>query len=61
MHSTMMQVPLSVTHLLERGRNFFGKHEIVSALPDKSIARTRTTAPCMTVRDGWQPRWSTRA
>ena len=44
MHSTMMQVPLSVTHLLERGRNFFGKHEIVSRLPDKSIARTNYSA-----------------
>lgn len=44
MHSTMMQVPLSVTHLLERGRNFFGNHEIVSRLPDKSIARTNYSA-----------------
>ena len=40
MHSTMMQVPLSVTHLLERGRKFFGDREILSRLPDKSISRT---------------------
>ncbi|MGF1639931.1 MAG: long-chain fatty acid--CoA ligase [Rhodospirillales bacterium] len=40
MHSTMMQVPLSVNHLLERGRHLFGNREIVSRLPDKSIVRT---------------------
>lgn len=40
MRSTMMQVPLSVTHLLERSRLFFGTREIVSRLPDKSITRT---------------------
>jgi acyl-CoA synthetase (AMP-forming)/AMP-acid ligase II len=44
MRSTMMQVPLSVNHLLERGRQFFGKHEIISRLPDKSIARTNYSA-----------------
>lgn len=44
MHSTMMQVPLSVNHLLERCRLFFGKHEIVSRLPDKSISRTNYAA-----------------
>ncbi len=40
MQSTMMQVPLSVNHLLERGRQLFGEHEIVSRLADKSIVRT---------------------
>ncbi len=40
MHSTMMQVPLSVNHFLERGRQLFGEREIVSRLPDKSITRT---------------------
>jgi len=40
MQSTMMQVPLSVTHLLDRAIRFFGDREIVSRLPDRSIART---------------------
>jgi fatty-acyl-CoA synthase len=40
MRSTMMQVPLSVNHLLERGKQFFGNREIVSRLPDKSLHRT---------------------
>lgn len=44
MQSTMMQVPLSVNHLLERSRQFFGTHEIVSRLPDKSIVRTNYAA-----------------
>lgn len=41
MRSTMMQVPLSVNHLLERGKQLFGEREIVSRLPDKSLHRTR--------------------
>ncbi len=44
MHSTMMRVPLSVNHLLERGRQLFGNREIVSRLPDKSISRTNYAA-----------------
>ena len=44
MQSTMMQVPLSVNHLLERSRQFFGNREIVSRLPDKSITRTTYAA-----------------
>jgi fatty-acyl-CoA synthase len=43
-HSTMMQVPLSVSHLLERSRWLFGKREIVSRLPDRSITRTSYAA-----------------
>ena len=31
MHSTMMRVPLNVSHLLERGRHLFGQREIISA------------------------------
>ena len=31
MQSTMMQVPLNVAHLLERGRLFFGTHEVLLA------------------------------
>jgi fatty-acyl-CoA synthase len=42
--STMMQVPLSVNHFLERGRHLFGNREIVSRLPDKSITRTNYAA-----------------
>jgi len=38
--STMMRVPLSVNHLLERGKQLFGSREIVSRLPDGSLHRT---------------------
>ena len=44
LRSTIMQVPLSVNHLLERSRQFFGNHEIISRLPDKSLHRTNYTA-----------------
>jgi fatty-acyl-CoA synthase len=37
--STMMQVPLSVNHLLERAGHLFASNEIVSRLPDKSLRR----------------------
>ena len=40
MLSTMMQVPLSVSYLLERGKQLFGNREIVSRLPDGSLSRT---------------------
>ena len=40
MLSTMMQVPLSVNHLLERGKQLFGNREIVSRRPDGSFHRT---------------------
>ena len=40
MFSTMMQVPLSVNALLERGKQLFGNREIVSRLPDGSFHRT---------------------
>jgi fatty-acyl-CoA synthase len=40
MLSTMMQVPLSVSYLLERGKRLFGNREIVSRLPDGSFRRT---------------------
>jgi fatty-acyl-CoA synthase len=39
MKSTMMQVPLSLNHLLERAGRLFGGNEIVSRLPDKSLRR----------------------
>ena len=39
MRSTMMQIPLSVNHLLERGKQLFGNREIVSRLPDGSFHR----------------------
>ena len=41
MHSTMMQVPLSLNHLLERAGVLFPLSEIVSRLPDKSLRRHR--------------------
>jgi fatty-acyl-CoA synthase len=39
MHSTMMDVPLSLNHLLERAGRLFAGNEIVSRLPDKSLRR----------------------
>ena len=39
MKSTMMDVPLSLNHLLERAGRLFGGNEIVSRLPDKSLRR----------------------
>ncbi len=39
MRSTMMQVPLSLNHFLERAGTLFGRSEIVSRLPDKSLRR----------------------
>ncbi|MEO5843533.1 MAG: AMP-binding protein, partial [Caldimonas sp.] len=37
MQSTMMDVPLSVNHFLDRAGALFGKQQIVSRLPDKSL------------------------
>ncbi len=37
--STMQRVPLSLNHLLERAGKLFPQSEIVSRLPDKSLAR----------------------
>ena len=39
MQSTMMDVPLSLNHLLERAGTLFKGNEIVSRLPDKSLRR----------------------
>jgi fatty-acyl-CoA synthase len=39
MQSTMMDVPLSLNHLLERAGKLFAGNEIVSRLPDKSLRR----------------------
>ena len=39
MKSTMMQADLSLNHLLERAGRLFGRNEIVSRLPDKSLRR----------------------
>jgi fatty-acyl-CoA synthase len=39
MKSTMMDVPLSLDHLLERAGKLFAGNEIVSRLPDKSLRR----------------------
>ncbi len=35
----MMDFPLTLTHFLERARTFFGRTEIVSRLPDKTLVR----------------------
>jgi len=39
MKSTMMSVPLSLNHLLERAGKLFGGNQIVSRLPDKTLRR----------------------
>jgi fatty-acyl-CoA synthase len=39
MKSTMMQVPLNLSHFLERAGRLFGAREIVSRMPDKSLHR----------------------
>ena len=39
MQSTMMDVPLSLNHLLDRAGQLFAGNEIVSRLPDKSLRR----------------------
>ena len=39
MRSTMMSLPLSLNHLLERAGRLFAGNEIVSRLPDKSLRR----------------------
>src|SRR5215831_13720198 len=39
LESTMMDFPLTVTHILERARTFFPNGEVVSKLADKSIHR----------------------
>lgn len=43
MQSTMMDVPLSLNHLLERAGQLFGTAEVVTRLPDKSL-RTHSYA-----------------
>ena len=39
MQSTMMNVPLSLNHLLDRAGQLFAGNEIVSRLPDKTLRR----------------------
>jgi fatty-acyl-CoA synthase len=39
MHGTMMNFPLTLTHILERAGSLFGDSEIVSRMPDKSLHR----------------------
>jgi fatty-acyl-CoA synthase len=36
----MMEYPLTITHLLDRARTYFGGREVVSVRPDKSLTRT---------------------
>src|SRR5262245_26030156 len=35
----MMDFPLTLTHLLQHAKTFYGRSEIVSRLPDKSLRR----------------------
>ena len=39
MQSTMMDFPLTLTHILKRASQLFGASAIVSRLPDKSLHR----------------------
>ena len=39
MRATMMDVPLSLNHLLERAGRYFAGNEVLSRRPDKSLAR----------------------
>ncbi|WFU31414.1 long-chain-fatty-acid--CoA ligase [Bradyrhizobium brasilense] len=39
METTMMDVPLSINHLLERAGKLFSTNEIISRLPDRSLRR----------------------
>ena len=39
MHGTMMNFPLTLTHVLERAGRLFGDSEIVSRLPDTTLHR----------------------
>ncbi|MDE2566774.1 MAG: long-chain-fatty-acid--CoA ligase, partial [Burkholderiales bacterium] len=41
MRTTMMDVPLSINHLLERAGTIFAASEVVSRRPDKSLVRHR--------------------
>ena len=41
MKSTMMNVPLSINHFLDRAGTIFSRNTVVSRLPDKSL-RTQT-------------------
>src|SRR4029077_5971464 len=40
MRGTMMNFPLTLTHILERAGRLFGKGEIVSRRPDRSLVRS---------------------
>jgi fatty-acyl-CoA synthase len=42
----MMDFPLTMTHLVERVRTFFGRTEVVSRLPDRTLHRTDYAAIC---------------
>lgn len=41
MQSTMMQMPLTINQILERGNQIFGDREIISRRPNKSLHRTK--------------------
>jgi fatty-acyl-CoA synthase len=51
MLGTMMQVPLTLTAILERTGRLFGGVEIVSRLPDRGLHRTNYAAVCRRARN----------
>ena len=63
MQTTMMRLPLSVSHLLERARQLFPSREVISRLPNRSLHRT--TYDQVTEREAavaaiQRPRWTER-
>ena len=56
MQSTMMRVPLSLNHFLERAGRLFARNEIVCRLPDKSLR----TAAASAITTGARARWRRR-
>ena len=50
MRSTMMEFPLTLAHILDRGGKLFADSEIVSRLPDKSLYRYRYADFCRRAR-----------
>ena len=53
MHATMMDVPLSLNHLLERAGQLFPGNEIVSRLPDKTLRTPQLRADSTAARARW--------
>jgi hypothetical protein len=54
--STMMNVPLSLNHLLERAGTLFAGNEVVSRLPDKSLSTPQLRRVSTAARGRWPAR-----